>query len=61
MSIDTVCYRQDRPADAAEPAMVHMIVFATLSIFAEFGSSRFSRLLDVIAETEYFHEMTMID
>jgi hypothetical protein len=61
MSIDTALSRNDGPDDVGEPMLMPMIIAAMLSIFTEFGSQRFSRLLDTIAETEYFHELTMID
>ena len=61
MSIDTALSRHDGHDDVAEQMLVPMIIVAVLSIFTEFGSQRFSRLLDAIAETEFFHDMTMID
>ncbi len=60
MSIDATC-RHDGRDDVADPMLVPMIIAAVLSVFTEFGSQRFSRLLDAIAESEYFHDLTMID
>lgn len=48
-------------ADAGEPATLQMFVAATLGLFTELAPQRLSRLLDAIAECEYFHDLTMID
>jgi len=61
MSIDTALSRHHGRDDVADPMLVPMIIAAVLSVFTEFGSQRFSRLLDAIAESEYFHDLTMID
>lgn len=52
---------EDWQAAAGDPTMLQMFVAATLGLFTELGPGRFSRLLDAIAECEYFHDITMID
>ncbi len=46
---------------AIEPTLLHLVVAATLGVFTDLGVGRFAKLLDAIAETEHFHELTMID
>ena len=41
--------------------MLQMFVAVTLSLFTELGPSRFSQLLDAIAECDLFHDITMIE
>lgn len=48
-------------SDASDPAMLQMFVAATLGLFTELAPQRLSRLLDAIADCEYFHDLTMID
>jgi hypothetical protein len=49
------------PADAAEASTLEMFVTLMLGPLAELAPARLSRLLDAIAECEYFHDLTMID
>jgi hypothetical protein len=48
-------------ARADEPSLVQLVSAATLGLFTELGPSRFTRLLDALAECEQFHDLTMID
>lgn len=61
MSLETACRRQDQPLEFAEPTIVHMTISVVLWVFTELGASRVSQLLDAIADSEYVHELTMVD
>lgn len=55
----TACPEPDRIE--SDPELLALLGSLTLSVFSELGVSRFSKLLDAIAENETFHELTMID
>lgn len=51
-----------QPADGvADETIVHMVVSIALAFFNQLSPKRLTRLLDAIADTEYFQELTMID
>ena len=62
MALCSLRYAERQPAeDAPEETTVRMIVSIALAFFIQLGPNRLSRFLDAIAETEFFHELTMID
>jgi hypothetical protein len=62
MTPGLVCFPERQPANGvADETIVHMVVSIALAFFIQLGTHRLSRLLDAIAETDYFQELTMID
>ncbi len=55
------CAERQPADDAPEETTVRMIVSIALAFFIQLSPNRFSKLMDAIAETEYFHELIMID
>lgn len=55
------CSEHQRADGIADETIVRMVVSIALAFFIELGPNRFSRLLDAIADTEHFRELTMID
>jgi len=61
MGVGSATCREPHPADGSEPELLQLLHSLTLAVFNELGPSRYSKLLDAIAENEFFHDLTMID
>ncbi len=61
MGLGSAACRDDQSLEGIEASMLQLLSSLTLAVFLDFGPRRFSRLLDAIAENEFFHELTMLD
>jgi hypothetical protein len=52
---------EPQPIDAVDGSVLQLLSSLTLTLFTDLGPKQLSRLLDAIAENEFFHELTMLD